>query len=694
MADDFNRFPPGEEERLLDELHSLGVLDDAPPPNARFVRALRGDLMERAATIASRPIATHGGLQLAGSLNATLPASLPRQRPIDRRLTLQLGLVAALLLAMIGSFLAMSGSEKGSKNILNGLATQSDASDQPFALIGQNVARTGITDQSGPMFLPETTWRTNLTNPNLVPVLAVDGVIYAVDDEGGEIQAISAATGRPFWGATVGRMVGPAIAVANGFVYVSTEGPGRWGSDPGFLIALDRATGEERWRYESGGSVSTSPLVNGGIVYVSSKAGTLRAVDGSTGKEAWQIDLAERSPATPFPELAQGFLSNFSPTLANGIIYVSNNDGKIYAVDIASHEIVWQVQTTGNVLSTPAIVDGKLYLTAMWVQDGSEDLPTTRLYQLDATTGKSDWETEFANDIDLIAADTVRLYIRSQHEFQILDRASGAMIWSTATSAGFDTVITAQALYLSDSAGNVTAYALGTGEAEPALLWSVYLGDYVYGKVALDGTLFVRTNAGLVLALTEAPVATPAAGSTADLSGLPDCEAPAPIDWQNISGEPTQTLVPLETKMVRGTPRADPQEYGQPPSLAFDDVPTGAQADDSVRQGILLSLHDIATCNRVGQTTDVSGFFSDDFFRRHWVKAQIDINHANPAGFLRYVPEQAINYTSIIPLADGRVSVYVKINEMNGSIIVFVQHDGRWVIDEIVAVAKVAGAVG
>jgi outer membrane protein assembly factor BamB len=82
--------------------------------------------------------------------------------------------------------------------------------------------------------------------------------------------------------------------VADGIAYV-----GVW-LDPGgdLLLALDPATGAERWRYATRRGVSASPIVVDGVVYVTdgfydqalTGDGAAHALDAASGAECWCAD--------------------------------------------------------------------------------------------------------------------------------------------------------------------------------------------------------------------------------------------------------------------------------------------------------------------------------------------------------------------------------------------------------------------
>ena len=102
-----------------------------------------------------------------------------------------------------------------------------------------------------------------------------------------------------------------APVVAKEIVYVA--------STTGRLLALDKATGETIWEYDTAGSISGSPSVAGETIYIGDSLGRLYALDALSGEPLWE-----------FP--ADGAISS-TPVIAGGVIYFSSMDGGIYAVE-------------------------------------------------------------------------------------------------------------------------------------------------------------------------------------------------------------------------------------------------------------------------------------------------------------------------------------------------------------------------
>jgi len=118
------------------------------------------------------------------------------------------------------------------------------------------------------------------------------------------------------------------------------------------------------WVGHTGGDVSSSPAVSGGVVYVGSADGKLYAyhVGCATGGGAC-------SPIwTGATGVGQGTGIHSSPAVANGVIYIGSNDHKLYAFRVGcasgggTCSPIWSYATGQAVSSSPAISDGVVYV--------------------------------------------------------------------------------------------------------------------------------------------------------------------------------------------------------------------------------------------------------------------------------------------------------------------------------------------
>ena len=134
--------------------------------------------------------------------------------------------------------------------------------------------------------------------------------------------------------------------VVDGVLYAS----GPWGA----VVALDAATGRERWRYEPDvdGSysrraccsvVNRGALVWRGRVYVGTLDGFLVALDAATGKEVWRVDT--------FIDRNRFYTITSPPQVANDKIVIGNSGGEfgvrgyISAYDAESGRFTWRFFT-------------------------------------------------------------------------------------------------------------------------------------------------------------------------------------------------------------------------------------------------------------------------------------------------------------------------------------------------------------
>jgi outer membrane protein assembly factor BamB len=76
------------------------------------------------------------------------------------------------------------------------------------------------------------------------------------------VYALSLADGGQVWAFQAGAPVRSGPALAGGMLYV--------GSDDGYLRAVNVTTGTETWRYRTGGAIRSQILVAGGAVYFGS----------------------------------------------------------------------------------------------------------------------------------------------------------------------------------------------------------------------------------------------------------------------------------------------------------------------------------------------------------------------------------------------------------------------------------------
>lgn len=222
-----------------------------------------------------------------------------------------------------------------------------------------------------------------------------NGIVY-LGDLTENVHAVDAETGDVRWRTRVGPIVGPILVVED-VVYAASPANG--------VFALDAETGDvlNEFSIENVGTLSIANRT----IYVS-HGESVSALNLDTGSQKWQFDTESRIDA-------QG------TTIADGRLYVGNNDGVVYALDAETGEPHWQVTTGDSVYASPTVVSDTVYI-------GSSD---RSLYALDVEDGIRKWRfnAEGAVNGAVSVADEV-VYAADQYKyFYALDATTGDERW-------------------------------------------------------------------------------------------------------------------------------------------------------------------------------------------------------------------------------------------------------------------------
>jgi outer membrane protein assembly factor BamB len=108
-----------------------------------------------------------------------------------------------------------------------------------------------------------------------------------------------------------------------------------------------------------------APVIKDGVLYVGNLDGYLYAVNIADGSLKWRFKAGEGITSTAWVE--------------GGVVYFGSKDDHVYAIDAATGtKVHWKTKTGDDVLSSPRVQDGVLYI-------GSND---KKFYAFDAKTGK------------------------------------------------------------------------------------------------------------------------------------------------------------------------------------------------------------------------------------------------------------------------------------------------------------------
>lgn len=388
--------------------------------------------------------------------------SSPDGDPVDRR-DLLAGGAAAVAQQLAGCYEAAFGD---------------DGPGTDWPMPHHDAANTGTTHGSAPSVDPVERWRFAADGPvvaapivagGLTYVTTVDGHLYAIDSERGELE----------WDVAV-RGAGDAPAVVDGTVHVGA----RWNGDAR-LAALDADSGTLEWDHAAGGERYRAPTVVDGWIFVESPPIGLLALDAATGEEQWRAQFPGRSAGTP--------------AVVEGSLYMARNRtpgsggdplSTVLALDASTGEELWTVEKRAEIRHTPAVIDGTVYVDR---------------FALDVRNGADIWETGAPVGQSAPAVAGGSVFVDGDGGLLALDAGTGEVLWSYPgfESAGGAPMVGAGTVYATGTDGVLRAVAADTGEehwrydvvdeADTSTVWSA--------PVVADGAVYVGSGDGSVHAI-------------------------------------------------------------------------------------------------------------------------------------------------------------------------------------------------
>jgi outer membrane protein assembly factor BamB len=239
---------------------------------------------------------------------------------------------------------------------------------------------------------------------------AVSGGRVYVAQLQGHFLALDSKTGRRLWWRRFDGCSAASPTVADGVVYEPyLPKPCAYGprGGPGFLVALDAATGNELWRFRGPPSESSTLLV-GGVLYFGAWDNRIYALDVHTRKVRW-------SYAT------DGEIDS-SPAYSRGTVYIGTNGGSVYALDARTGRLRWRFPGGREFFyATPTVAYGRVFI-------GNTD---GTVYALGARTGNVLWVQRVGTYVYTSAAAWGRLIYVGSYDgyFSALDAATGDVRW-------------------------------------------------------------------------------------------------------------------------------------------------------------------------------------------------------------------------------------------------------------------------
>ena len=219
----------------------------------------------------------------------------------------------------------------------------------------------------------------------------------------------------------------------------------------GFLIAMDKRTGDTRWSKKHRLRISAGLAADDRQLYAGTVDGQLVAFNRENGAIEWQMPLESELIATP--------------TSAFGNVVVHTVDGKIMAVNTTSGDLIWSYSHTVPALSQrgssrPLVSSGQVFV-------GSDDGRLIILSLNDGLllwdgpvavpSGRSDLERMVDVDIQPVIVGSTLFASALNTRIIALDLREQRMLWRRDKSSYLELAVDEQYVYLIDGASHVWA---------------------------------------------------------------------------------------------------------------------------------------------------------------------------------------------------------------------------------------------
>ncbi|MEO1014795.1 MAG: PQQ-binding-like beta-propeller repeat protein [Pseudomonadota bacterium] len=264
------------------------------------------------------------------------------------------------------------------------------------------------------------------------PPVAADGRIFVTDAEA-HVSALNIETGEMIWETELAPDIkekfrirdllsrpkasqigfGGGVAYDEGRVFVT--------SGFGFVVALDAETGEEIWKHKASAPVRTPPTAHRGSVFYVTITNELVALEEATGERQWGYQSFEENAR---------ILSSASPAAAGDLVVAPFSSGEIVAFLSNSGRPVWNdtlsrsanltaLATLNDIAGSPVIDRGLVYVVSH----------AGRLTAIDIRTGGRIWESPIAGlQMPWVAGDYL-FVVSVDSELVCLSRSEGAIVW-------------------------------------------------------------------------------------------------------------------------------------------------------------------------------------------------------------------------------------------------------------------------
>ncbi|MDD4144231.1 MAG: PQQ-binding-like beta-propeller repeat protein [Prolixibacteraceae bacterium] len=279
-------------------------------------------------------------------------------------------------------------------------------------------------------------WKFKTDNAIEAPALIHNNTVYFGNLDG-TLFAVDLATGEKKWDYdTDNQIIGsPNWWEKDGVTYIFA------GSYDYYLHCVDAGTGEVKWKYESDNFINGAPACIDGKIYFGGCDGFLHVVDVETGEAEKKIDVANYVPGSPAVEKDKAYLGDY--------------DGRFFQVDIIKETTTWEWKdesTTLPFIASPAIAGNRLLIANH----------NKFLYCFDKNSGKKLWEYNTGNRVEAspVVAGNKVVVANMRGDLALVSLSDGKVIWSYETGSQIvsNPAVAGGRIYVGGSDGNMYCF--------------------------------------------------------------------------------------------------------------------------------------------------------------------------------------------------------------------------------------------
>lgn len=277
---------------------------------------------------------------------------------------------------------------------------------------------------SAPVLDLQQAWQFEVDGSGLVtpPVFDTDCVYVGnrpSDSDNSALYALDRATGEEQWRFETDRPVGGTAALANELVYFGTGDPHL--EDGGLVLAVDPTSGEKVWEFTQG-HLQGPPLATDSRIYTAVD-GSIMALDADTGDQIWETSLAYAT----FGSFGQ------APAVTNEEVLITNgSDLLAFSPEDGSQRWDFSPSALDFQETSPAIDDGTIYIGGR----SREESYAAAVVAVEAATGEEIWRYTIEDDdsepwirgLSAVGEDAVYANLVEGTTISI-DRDTGEKVW-------------------------------------------------------------------------------------------------------------------------------------------------------------------------------------------------------------------------------------------------------------------------